>query len=137
MGVAKKAPHPNCAYLWMKYVTTPKVEAQQALGCMPPPRNWRGRLKGLLGLRLGSLMQYRSRPLVLPAWYSAAPLPDRPPVISIVTPSFLQGRFLERTLQTVQKGRARLQVAVEPLVPDGHVAGAEGQGGEFFDQDGT
>jgi putative spermidine/putrescine transport system substrate-binding protein len=29
--LAKKAPHPNCAYLWMKYVTTPKVEAQQAL----------------------------------------------------------------------------------------------------------
>lgn len=29
--LAKKAPHPNCAYLWMKYVTTPKVEAKQAL----------------------------------------------------------------------------------------------------------
>ena len=26
-----KAPHPNCAYKWMKYVTTPKVEAKQAL----------------------------------------------------------------------------------------------------------
>ena len=29
--LAKKAPHPNCAYLWMKYVTTPPVEAKQAL----------------------------------------------------------------------------------------------------------
>jgi putative spermidine/putrescine transport system substrate-binding protein len=29
--LAKKAPHPNCAYLWMKYVTTPQVEAKQAL----------------------------------------------------------------------------------------------------------
>ena len=29
--LAKKAPHPNCAYMWMKYVTTPKVEAQQAI----------------------------------------------------------------------------------------------------------
>jgi len=29
--LAKKAPHPNCAYLWMKYVTTPKPQAQQAL----------------------------------------------------------------------------------------------------------
>jgi putative spermidine/putrescine transport system substrate-binding protein len=29
--LAKKAKHPNCAYLWMKYVTTPKVQAQQAL----------------------------------------------------------------------------------------------------------
>lgn len=29
--LAAKAPHPNCAYLWMKYVTTPQVQAQQAL----------------------------------------------------------------------------------------------------------
>jgi putative spermidine/putrescine transport system substrate-binding protein len=29
--LAKRAPHPHCAYMWMKYVTTPKVEAQQAL----------------------------------------------------------------------------------------------------------
>ncbi len=29
--LAKKAPHPNCAYLWMKYATTPAVEAKQAL----------------------------------------------------------------------------------------------------------
>jgi putative spermidine/putrescine transport system substrate-binding protein len=29
--LAKKAPHPNCAYMWMKYVTTPQVEAKQAL----------------------------------------------------------------------------------------------------------
>ena len=29
--LAKKAKHPNCAYLWMKYVTTPQVEAKQAL----------------------------------------------------------------------------------------------------------
>ena len=29
--LAAKAPHPNCAYLWMKYVTTPQIEAKQAL----------------------------------------------------------------------------------------------------------
>ena len=29
--LAKKAPHPNCAYMWMKYVTTPQVEAKQAI----------------------------------------------------------------------------------------------------------
>jgi putative spermidine/putrescine transport system substrate-binding protein len=29
--LASKAPHPNCALMWMKYVTTPKVEAQQAI----------------------------------------------------------------------------------------------------------
>ena len=29
--LAKKAPHPNCAYLWMQYVSTPQVQAQQAI----------------------------------------------------------------------------------------------------------
>ena len=29
--LAKRAPHPNCAYKWMAYVTTPQVEAKQAL----------------------------------------------------------------------------------------------------------
>jgi putative spermidine/putrescine transport system substrate-binding protein len=29
--LAKRAKHPNCAYLWMKYVTTPQVEAKQAI----------------------------------------------------------------------------------------------------------
>ena len=28
--LTKRAPHPNCAYLWMKYATTPQVQAQQA-----------------------------------------------------------------------------------------------------------
>src|SRR5215813_11958534 len=29
--LATKAPHPNCAYKWMQWVTTPKVQAQQAI----------------------------------------------------------------------------------------------------------
>jgi putative spermidine/putrescine transport system substrate-binding protein len=29
--LAKKAKHPHCAYLWMKFATTPQVEAKQAL----------------------------------------------------------------------------------------------------------
>jgi putative spermidine/putrescine transport system substrate-binding protein len=29
--LASKAPHPNCAYKWMQYVTTPQVEAKQAI----------------------------------------------------------------------------------------------------------
>jgi putative spermidine/putrescine transport system substrate-binding protein len=28
--LATKAPHPNCAYMWTKWVSTPKVQAQQA-----------------------------------------------------------------------------------------------------------
>ncbi len=37
--LAKKAKHPNCAYKWMKYVTTPQVEAQQALVFRETPVN--------------------------------------------------------------------------------------------------
>ncbi|MDP9233147.1 MAG: ABC transporter substrate-binding protein [Actinomycetota bacterium] len=29
--LATKAPHPNCAYLWMQWISTPKVQAQQAI----------------------------------------------------------------------------------------------------------
>jgi putative spermidine/putrescine transport system substrate-binding protein len=37
--LASKAPHPNCAYMWMKYVTTPQVEAKQALTFSETPVN--------------------------------------------------------------------------------------------------
>src|SRR5215470_7343861 len=37
--LATKAPHPNCAYKWMQWVTTPKVQAQQALSFGETPAN--------------------------------------------------------------------------------------------------
>jgi putative spermidine/putrescine transport system substrate-binding protein len=37
--LAAKAPHPNCAYKWMNYVTTPKVQAQQAIYFGETPAN--------------------------------------------------------------------------------------------------
>jgi putative spermidine/putrescine transport system substrate-binding protein len=37
--LATKAPHPNCAYKWMQWVTTPKVQAQQALFFGETPAN--------------------------------------------------------------------------------------------------
>jgi putative spermidine/putrescine transport system substrate-binding protein len=37
--LAKKAPHPNCAYLWMKYISEPKPQAQQALSFGETPAN--------------------------------------------------------------------------------------------------
>jgi len=37
--LATKAPHPNCAYQWMKYVTTPTVQAQQAIFFGETPAN--------------------------------------------------------------------------------------------------
>jgi putative spermidine/putrescine transport system substrate-binding protein len=37
--LATKAPHPNCAYRWAKYVSTPKVQAQQAISYGETPVN--------------------------------------------------------------------------------------------------
>jgi putative spermidine/putrescine transport system substrate-binding protein len=37
--LAAKAPHPNCAYMWMKYISTPKVQAQQAVTYGETPDN--------------------------------------------------------------------------------------------------
>ncbi len=37
--LAAKAPHPNCAYQWMKYVSTPTVQAQQAIYFGETPAN--------------------------------------------------------------------------------------------------
>jgi putative spermidine/putrescine transport system substrate-binding protein len=37
--LSAKAKHPNCAYLWMKHVSTPKVQAQQAILFGETPAN--------------------------------------------------------------------------------------------------
>jgi putative spermidine/putrescine transport system substrate-binding protein len=37
--LATKAPDPNCAYRWMQWVTTPKVQAQQAISFGETPAN--------------------------------------------------------------------------------------------------
>jgi putative spermidine/putrescine transport system substrate-binding protein len=37
--LATKAPHPNCAYLWDKWVSTPQVQAEQALSFGETPVN--------------------------------------------------------------------------------------------------
>jgi putative spermidine/putrescine transport system substrate-binding protein len=37
--LATKAPHPNCAYKWMKWVSTPKVQAEQAISFGETPVN--------------------------------------------------------------------------------------------------
>ena len=39
--MATKAPHPNCAYLWTRYVSSPKVQAMQAIGYGEVPVNSR------------------------------------------------------------------------------------------------
>jgi putative spermidine/putrescine transport system substrate-binding protein len=37
--LSAKAKHPNCAYLWMKYISTPKAQAEQALSFGETPAN--------------------------------------------------------------------------------------------------
>jgi putative spermidine/putrescine transport system substrate-binding protein len=37
--LSAKAKHPNCAYRWMKYISTPQVQAQQALSFGETPAN--------------------------------------------------------------------------------------------------
>jgi putative spermidine/putrescine transport system substrate-binding protein len=37
--LAAKAPHPNCAYMWLRYVSTPKVQAEQAVNYGETPDN--------------------------------------------------------------------------------------------------
>jgi putative spermidine/putrescine transport system substrate-binding protein len=37
--LAARAPHPNCAYMWMRYISTPKVQAEQALSFGETPDN--------------------------------------------------------------------------------------------------
>ena len=37
--LAAKAPDPNCAYKWMKWVSTPKVQAEEALSFGETPAN--------------------------------------------------------------------------------------------------
>ena len=37
--LATNAPHPNCAYKWMQWVTTPKVQAEEAIYFGETPAN--------------------------------------------------------------------------------------------------
>jgi putative spermidine/putrescine transport system substrate-binding protein len=37
--LAAKAPHPNCAYAWMRYISEPKVQAEQAVNYGETPDN--------------------------------------------------------------------------------------------------
>jgi putative spermidine/putrescine transport system substrate-binding protein len=57
--IAKKAKHPNCAYMWMKWVSTPKVQAQQAIGFGETPANTKA-CPFMDKIQAGSCAQYHA-----------------------------------------------------------------------------
>jgi glycosyltransferase involved in cell wall biosynthesis len=79
-------------------------------------RNPLHRLRELTRPRLGVLRHHPPVPLRVPTGYFAANAPRPAPTISIVTPSFRQGHFLERTLYSVLNQR---YPALEYVVQDG------------------
>jgi putative spermidine/putrescine transport system substrate-binding protein len=57
--LATKATHPNCAYLWTKWVSTPKVQAMQALSFGETPVNTKA-CGEMEALQAGSCKQYHA-----------------------------------------------------------------------------
>src|SRR6266700_3355257 len=57
--LATNAPHPNCAYLWAAYVSTAKVQAEQALFFGETPVNTKA-CQEMEALQAGSCAQYHA-----------------------------------------------------------------------------
>ena len=74
-------------------------------------------LRGLFMPKLGVYEQHSPRPLAIPGWYKTVHETNSAqaaPSISIVTPSYDQGKFLERTIRSVvEQAYPRLEYIVQ------------------------
>jgi carbamoyltransferase len=73
-------------------------------------------IRARMAPKLGVLSQYPPRALDIPDRYAATAPPPNPPAISIVTPSFQQGAFIARTIESVIGQR---YPALQYIVQDG------------------
>ncbi len=87
---------------------------------LPGIRHIASRLQSLRRLflpKIGVLAQYPPRPIIIPKSYLEFPhgTPDRTlPCISIVTPSYNQGKYIERTIRSVlDQGYPNLQYVIQ------------------------
>ena len=79
-------------------------------------RRFSARFRAWTKPRIGTLRHHRPQPLLVPAKYFALQPPEPAPAISIVTPTFEQGRFLGRTIHSVV---SQEYPALEYIVQDG------------------
>ena len=79
-------------------------------------RSARTRLRHWTAPRLGVLRHHPPRPLTVPTHYLRTQPPRPAPTISIVTPSYQQGRYLERTIHSVL---SQSYPALQYVVQDG------------------
>ncbi len=99
-----------------------------------PRRHGNHALSTLFRPKLGSLKQNNPRPLILPRHYYCTEPPESHPVISIVTPSLNQVRFLMRTIESVlNQEYSRLEYVIwDGASTDGTKEMLEGFGHQVF-----